>query len=81
MAAHSAIPVWLVPLAARWKAMAALAGSLTTALLVVFPTSHVLQVAIAVIGALITGGLTHQVPNLVVPVPLGVNLPEAPDAN
>lgn len=48
---------------ARWKTWAALAGSLVTAMLVVYPSSHILQVVIGIIGALTTGGLTHQISN------------------
>lgn len=57
-------PGWLVFVSARWKAIAALVGSLATALLILAPGSRVLQVIIAIIGALITGGVTHQVSNV-----------------
>jgi hypothetical protein len=50
-------------IAARYKAIAALVGALATALLVVWPTSHAVQLVIAVLGALVTGGAAYQVRN------------------
>lgn len=77
-------------LAPRWKAAVAAAGAMCTALLVVYPSSHVLQVVIAVIGALVTGAATHQTVNTPPNVPgatvavtpegigasIGIDLPE-----
>lgn len=63
MAARGKPPAWFAFIAARWKAAAALVGSLATALLVIAPGSRALQVIIGVVGALLTTGVVHQVSN------------------
>lgn len=64
MANRARQPGWLTFVASRWKAWAALVGALATALLIVYPSSHAVQLVIAVVGALVTGGVTHAVPNV-----------------
>lgn len=57
-------PSWMLFLATRWKAVAALVGSLATALLIIAPSSHAIQLIIAIVGALTTTGAVHQVTNV-----------------
>lgn len=85
MSARAKDPAWFTFLAARWKAIAALAGTLATSLIVVFPGNHALQLVIAVVGALVTTGVVHQVPGPSAPAAtpdgigasIGIDLPGA----
>lgn len=63
MSAHGTSALLLL-LGARWKAIAAFVGSLATALLIVYPSSHILQLVIGVVGALVTTTAVHQVTNV-----------------
>lgn len=48
--------------AKRWKAIAALIGTVATALLAIAPHNTMLQLLVAVFGGLATAGVVHQVP-------------------
>src|SRR4051794_2976629 len=56
-------PVWLVFLAARWKAIAALIVPLAGGLAALAPNSDTARVVGIVVTALVAAGVVHQVPN------------------
>lgn len=60
---HGKPPTWLVFLAARWKAVAALLVPLAGGLIALAPDSRAAQVIGAIITALVSAGIVHQVPN------------------
>lgn len=65
-------PPWLVFVAARWKAVAAVLVPLIGGLVALWPDSETARVIGVVVTALVAGGAVHQVPNKVpVPAPDG----------